>query len=369
MKSWRGPLLLVILALGLVGADRALRWARAAADSPAAGAEWIWARMPGEAGAPMAFFAVKDFELDFEIASADLRIVADEEYLVTLNGRTVAVGSYLTFADPDAPSLASYSVGNLLRPVNRLLVELRSARGAGGLLFKLVISGTAGERAEVVSDGSWRIVRRFEESVRRFGGPLGSEAALVWGAQPAGRWGLPETVVQTWTLRALQNGRLRPLVPAVRQGRHGSPWRVAPRWGTRPLGPWARLDFGRVRTGYLNLHFADSEASHGFVFYDLRRPPEGLVGYGDVVLRIAGRNRWTASRPASFRFVTLTGIPAVTRAEVVPVNPDKVAELLPRQPRSSLFGVEREKTLVSPVEDEIRSQLEGVPGLARRKEG
>ena len=70
---------------------------------------------------------------------------------------------------------------------------------------------------------------------------LGSEAALVWGAQPAGRWGLPETVVQTWTLRALQNGRLRPLVPAVRQGRHGSPWRVAPRWGTRPLGPWARL--------------------------------------------------------------------------------------------------------------------------------
>lgn len=369
MKSWRGPLVLVLLTLALVGADRLLRWARALEDSPAAGAEWIWSPMHGEPGAPMAFFAVKDFDLDFEVASADLRILADEEYLVILNGRTVGVGSYLALPDGDAPSLSSYPVVDVLRRANRLLIELRSARGAGGLLFKLTISGTAGERTEVVSDGSWRVVRRFHAALPRPGARLRGEKAVVWGSQPAGRWGLAESMVPALTLRSLQNGRRRPPVPAVRHAKHGSPWRVAPPWGTRKLGSWARFDFGRVRTGYLKLQFANAKAGRGFVFYDLRRPPQGLGGYDDVVLKIAGREHWTASRPASFRFVTLVGMPAVTRAEVIPVNPDKAAGLLAREPRSSLFGVERKKTLVSPVEDEIRSQLEGVPGLARRKEG
>ncbi len=317
----------------------------------------------------MAFFAVKDFELDFEVAGADLRILADEEYVLRLNGHTVGVGSYLALAEPESPSLASYAVGGILRDVNRLVVELRSARGAGGLLLRLEITGTAGERVDIVSDGSWRIFRRFDESLSRPGRRLRGEEPVVWGPQPAGRWGSPATAVETLTLRGLQGGRPRRLLRPERLGSHGSPWRLAERWRARRLGAWARVDFGSVRTGYLNLRFADSRASRGFVFYELRRPPQGLGGYDDVVLRISGRKQWTASRPASFRFVTLAGMRNLTGAEIVPVDPEKAAGLLDRESRPSLFGIERKKTLVSPIEDEVRRKLQRVPGIARRKEG
>ncbi|MDH3404753.1 MAG: hypothetical protein OES32_14180 [Acidobacteriota bacterium] len=364
MKRWRSLLLVAATALVLIAARQVLRRAGSPAAAAAPGAEWIWAETRGEAGAPAAFFAVKDFALDFPVTHAELRIVADEEFRATLNGRDFGAGSY-----PESGALAAYSVGDVLGRRNRLLVELRSARGAGGLLAWLDVSGRGGRRQTVVSDGTWRVVRRFDESLPRPGSRFRGEPPRVWGPQPTGRWGRPTAVVDTLSLRGLQNGAWRPAVPAVRLGRHGAPWRVARPRATRPLGPWVRFDFGRERTGYLTLRFADRDSGRGFVYYELRRPPDGLAGYGDVVLRIAGRDHWTASRPAKFRFVTVAGMPAVTRVEVIPVNPDKVAGLLAREPLPSLLGIERRGTLVSPVEDEIRGQLEGVPGLARRKEG
>jgi hypothetical protein len=53
----------------------------------------------------------------------------------------------------------------------------------------------------------------------------------------------------------------------------------------------------------------------------------------------------------------------------VPVLPHLVGDLMERPVVRPLFSIERELTLVSPVENEVRGKLEGVAGLAGRKEG
>ena len=121
------------------------------ADLPTGDAEWIWAELPDRLPTPLAFYAVRDFTLDAvpgagggeaaggaaasgvpDPGAAELRLLADEEYVVWLNGQRIGSNRYR----PGAP-LDVYRVGDLLLPgPNRLIVELRSSRGrrrtAGG---------------------------------------------------------------------------------------------------------------------------------------------------------------------------------------------------------------------------------------------
>ena len=135
------------------------------------------------------------------------------------------------------------------------------------------------------------------------------------------------------------------------------------------MGRWVTFDFGRVRTGFVNLNFADRMPSNGFLYYGQHRPKEGIEDPDEVIMRIAGRSHWTSAAPAHFRFITVVGATDVIRAEVVPVVPSLADELVAREPIDPLFGVDRSLTLVSPLENEVRGKLEGIPGLARRKEG
>ena len=195
------------------------------------------------------------------------------------------------------------------------------------------------------------------------------EPVRVWGTPPTGRWEASGYVHRALTLRRLQGGReLRP-EPATRLQFLGEKWQPLEQFGVEPLGPWVTFDFGRERTGFVNLNFADTKASNGFLFYGIHRPRQGLENPDEVIMRIAGRSHWTSAAPAHFRFVTVVGAPQVTRAEVVPVAPQLADELVAREPVDPLFGVDRSLTLVSPVENEIRRKLEGIPGLAGRKEG
>ena len=353
-------LLAVVVLLGarqlLVATDRA----QASAN---AGAAWIWGLPRGEHGAPTAIFAAKDFELPFKPLRAEIEITADEEYHLMVNGRGVAAGRYRGRLD-------AYPIGRILRRGgNRIVVELRSARGVGGLLVRLHVSGANGQSATIVSDGSWRIMRRF---VRGFSRPTSAhwgEPVRVWGTPPTGRWEASGTVHRALTLRRLQGGReLRP-EPALRGQLLGEKWRTIQEFGSEPLGQWVTFDFGRLRTGFVNLNFADQRASHGFLYYGQHRPRAGIENPDEVIMRIAGRSFWTSAAPANFRFITVVGAPAMIRAEIVPVDPELADELVAREPIDPLLGVDRSLTLVSPVEHEIRGKLEGIPGLAGREEG
>ncbi|MCZ6507276.1 MAG: hypothetical protein O7A04_04405 [Acidobacteria bacterium] len=365
MTNRRVLWLLPLTALVLIGARQSVHWVRHADTGPAAGAEWIWAHARGEPGTPMAFFAVKDFELAFKPRTAELRILADEEYHVTLNGRGLAAGRYR-----DGNGLDAYPVGRALeRGWNRIFVELRSVRGVGGMLLRLDASGADGQSVTVVSDGSWRILRRFDPDAVRPGHSQYSEDPVVWGVQPAGRWGLRRAAPRALTMLRLQGKRRRRPVPAKAIRLQGHRWLEVEPGGREPLGPWVSFDFRSERVGFLNLHFADAEASTAYVYYGLRRPREGLGEHDDVIIRANGRALWTACAPARFRFVTIVGASAVAAAGVLAIEADLAAGLLEARPRLGLFGFESPPTLVSPVEDEVRRKLEGVAGFARRERG
>jgi len=361
--SRRYVLAFLLAVVALVAAREFLVAKERAEASANAGAEWIWSPPRGRPGMPVVMFAAKDFELDFKPVRAELEIAGDEEYHLMVNGRGVAAGRYRSRLD-------AYPVGNILRlGANRLLVELRSARGVGGLLVRLHVSGAEGRSTTIVSDGSWRVMRRYVQGVSRPTSATWGEPVRVWGAPPTGRWPASTKVHRALTLRRLQGGRARRPMPAWRNQQPGHRWLPAEEFGTEPLGPWVTFDFGRPRTGFVNLNFADNQASNSFLFYGLRRPKEGLDNPDEVVIRSGGRAHWTSAAPAKFRFITVVGAPQVTRAEVVPVVEALASELVARQPVEPLFGVDRSLTLMSPVEYEIRRKLESIPSLARRKEG
>ncbi|MFY9819992.1 MAG: hypothetical protein WAM82_01330, partial [Thermoanaerobaculia bacterium] len=138
---------LVVLALAL--AARALPEARAR-RLPTAEAQWIWKSLDWDDHQPAAFYVLRDFDLAATPAAARLLVTADEEYVLTLNGRRIGAGAFQPGAVLDV-----YDAGPLLLPgANRLMVEVRSARGAGGLLASLV---DGAGRMLVGTDGRWRI--------------------------------------------------------------------------------------------------------------------------------------------------------------------------------------------------------------------
>jgi hypothetical protein len=357
--------LLPLTVLVLIGAGQTVRWVRHTATGPTAGAQWIWAHPRGEPGTPMAFFAVKDFELSFRPREAELRLLADEEYHVTLNGWGLATGRYR-----DGEGVDAYPVGKALkRGRNRIFVELRSGRGAGGMLLRLDVSGAGGQSATVSSDESWRILRRFDPEATQPGHSQYSEDPVVWGEQPAGRWGQRREATRALTLLRLQGKQGGRPVAARRIRLQAHRWLEVEPLAREALGPWVSFDFASERVGFLSLHFADAETSTGYVYYGLRRPPQGLGEPEDIIIRAFGRERWTSSAPARFRFVTIVGAPAVAAAEVLPVDPSLAADRMGGRPQGGLFGVETPPILVSPVEDEVRRKLEGVAGFTGREKG
>ncbi|HSS75943.1 MAG TPA: hypothetical protein VLV54_04285, partial [Thermoanaerobaculia bacterium] len=164
-RRW-GALALIttLVVLGLALATRVLPGARAR-SLPTASAQWIWKDVEWDDHQPTAFYVLRDFDLPVLPSSARLLVTADEEYVLTLNGRQVGAGAFQPGAVLDV-----YEVGPLLLPgANRLMVEVRSARGAGGLLASLV---DAGGRLLVGTDDRWRIFPNYELGLARGWLPL-----------------------------------------------------------------------------------------------------------------------------------------------------------------------------------------------------
>ncbi len=370
MKSRPYLTTLVLLAIALVTAHWILRSLEIRPGVHEA--RWIWAEQRDEQGTPMAFFAVRDFDLDFEPTAATLWVAADEEYQVGLNSDAFGVGR-LTHSEGGAVVIDHYRVEDVLEVgSNQLAIEARSSRGAGGLMAHLDVEGANGERWRLSTDEAWRIVRGAPAEGRF---PPGGEEPVVWGRAPSGRWAkLDSSGDETLTLGALQGERrIRPQL-AERWRRPREPWQKAEGYLAPRIGPWVTFDFGRERTGFVNLKYDDGQSSAGrpgvgFLYYSRHEPKDGLEHPDEVILRVRGRTNWAPSRPATFRFVTAIGSPSIVAAEILPVDPRIAAERLLRPTPGSLFGVDRKKTLMSPAEHELRRQLEGFPGLAGRKEG
>ena len=349
MRASRRALAVVLVfvaCLGLALGVRALR-SRGVARLPTGEAAWIWAPL-GRTVEPLAFYAARDVDLAAPPARARLLAAADEEYVLYLNGRRVGSGGTGSAGAGRRPGLDAYEVAPLLVPgANRLVAELRSGRGAGGFLARL--SDGSG-RTLAATDGAWRIVRRYRPGLVRGWLPLAGpsapegEAAAVWSRPPAGRWGVPGPLAEQPLFAGGEP--VRALRPAVQ---------VALR------GPGLRhVDLGREVLGYLVLEVAPRSRRQLAL---LRLDPES----SPIPCVVApGAPLWTDVRPRRLRAFAVEGDLDLLGARVYPAPASAGPLLLAGAPRQGLRGLLglAAPSLATPVEDEVRRELQRLAGVA-----
>jgi hypothetical protein len=312
-----------LVVLGL--AERAARVLVSRRVLPTAGAEWIWAPGALERSEGLAFYAVRDFELSAPPDRARVHLLADEAYILYVNGRRVGSGGYFSGAPLD-----TYALDGMLRPGwNRVAVELRSRRGAGGLLLALFAEG---ERPAVVRSGrDWRIFHDATGVVEGTRPLEDGEPALVWQSPPTGGWGVPRLAPERSTFDRVvvaEEGRLdaAPLEP-----------RTAPRPVTEDGSPLLS-DFGRPVSGYLLFEGLAALPRRLRIEVGLERG-----GGEDIdVLLADGQSDWSTAEVRTLRFVGSPLLPEGAHLSVVGVDPafaKQDAERAVRR-REGVFGVE-----------------------------
>ncbi len=353
MRAWLALGLLVFVAALATHFRPALR----ARSLPTASAQWIWQPFDARDHTPAVFYAARDFELAAPPPRARLLITADKEYIVTLNGKRIGAGAFSsrqpsgqTSDQPEAP-LDVYEVGPLLLPGrNRLLVELRSDRGAGGLLASLADEATG--RQLVGTDGSWRILPRHELGLVRGWSPIqGGSPALCWGYPPIGRWGSPRIGAP----RPLLTEQLGPPQTAVLMRPVPLPGGMAD--GRQP-GASLLYDWGRPVEGHLTLAVPPArENGMALLFLGDDLPPDPLAARPTAAVLIqAGQRDWMDALPRRFRYALLVGLAKPAVAAVLPVPAGAVSSPRPADPR--VFGIQG-PPLRTPVEDEVWGKLQG----------
>ncbi|HVG09939.1 MAG TPA: hypothetical protein VNM67_19715 [Thermoanaerobaculia bacterium] len=361
-RYWLRMSVLLVLAMALLTfGTRAVSAIVARLTLPTGGAQWIWVERERTDRSPAAFYAVRDFFLDAVPPEARLLATADPEYVLTLNGKRIGAGQYV----PPVAKLDAYEVGDLLQVGgNRLIVELRSDRGAGGFLASIQ---DGDGKTLVRTDGDWRIFKRHHFGLLRGWLPLGpsggleSEPAFSWGLPPIGRWGRPEA------------GPLRPRLSELIHGQPVSGTRLAappiPALPPTSARRMALFDWGREVTGYLVLQMPPEDGLRTALFFTGIRVPDPLRERpAGAVLAMTGRRSWMDVRPRRFRYALVIGDRPLA-ARVLQVDPARAAGYLedgvPKM--KGVFGIEP-PPLRTPVQDEIWRELQRVPGVRGRKE-
>lgn len=365
-RAWIVRSLLLLLGiLTVAGVLRIVeRGVRAAALSlvlPTGPGRWIWASSRVTDGGPIAFFAVRDFEIGAAPERARLFAVADEGYLAFLNGHLVGGGNLTA----GGGAVDAYEVAPFLRAgPNRLVAELRSSRGVGAFLAALEIEGA--EPRRIVTDGEWRIFWQVRRKLLDGTDAVeGGARVRVWGAPPVGRWGAPWRIRELPVFEALSSAQEEPLLPAVVLGwREGEGWVPLPGPSRFVSGEGAVLfDWGKEVTGYLGLRFKDSQPVTARIHVGGDRPDPFQRSPDIVLAGVPGRRSWHDVRPRRLRYAMVLGLEGVAvEGRVFPTDPVASAALLePEVGRRGAFGLEPPR-LRAPVEHEVRGELEGVPG-------
>ncbi|MGN6185617.1 MAG: hypothetical protein ACTHQM_18415, partial [Thermoanaerobaculia bacterium] len=145
-------------------------------------ARWIWAQHSMSAGAPVAFFAARDFELPENRIFTQIKVLGDPEYTLYINGQKVA--GQLVGEDR---KIQLYEISDLVKTGrNRVVIGVRAAQGFGGLIASIDIGPET--RNWIVSDSSWRIYRRWDEALLARDLDTGWETPMIIGEPPIGRW-------------------------------------------------------------------------------------------------------------------------------------------------------------------------------------
>lgn len=305
---------------------------------PAHGACWIWAPGPTDAREPVGFYLVREFELE-RAPPAWISISADESYSLSLNGRHVGANRYSEDGRVDR-----YEVTDLLRAGgNRLVVEVRSSRGIGGLLASLVGEETDGRRRPLlVSDGDWLVFRRFDRAWYRAETLTGGEVPRVWERPPTGRWRVREAAVDRPP--AFRPGerahRIGPTRVRHRQAERWVPLSQGPRQRFPRVGDQVLLDWGRPVEGFLFLDLPSDENPPALLYLGLEPPDPDENPPDEVMIFIPGQRQWRDLNPRRFRYALLIGARPEKQVEVRLLG-SRLARVLglPRVSGAGVFGI------------------------------
>lgn len=155
-------------------------------------AKWIWAQHPLNANAPLAFFAAREFSLPEKRAITHLKILADPEYTIYVNGQPVISRR----AGDGKRSLDVIDLAPIVKTGrNRIVVAVRAPQGFGGLIASIDLA--AENAAWLVTDERWNIYRRWDPAILTRDLPAEAQRPMVIGEPPVGQWDfLPQRGVQ-----------------------------------------------------------------------------------------------------------------------------------------------------------------------------
>lgn len=348
----RRPLLFfagfALLALLAGAAESGWAVLRSKISEPSLGARWIWAHDAGRTGMPRTFYAARDFELPEGVERAWLSIAADETYVLWVNGRAVGSGFWNEGPPRHGKAADLYELSDWLeRGKNRLVVELRSSSGAGGLLANLFL----GDREQPVlrTDGDWRIFRKAEPRLLRGLAAIeeieGGERPKLWQWPPTGRWRLDRVAARP-DLRPEDPLHYRALCPRrLRFPGAGASWSelpASPACDAPDVSDLSLWDFGEVVDGVLEmgldpfeeplpalLHFFTEEPGHDL---NQRRP--------EVILQAApGAWSWRDSAVRRFRYLAIVGARPEAFLRVLPASAEQQKAYAPPAPPQGVFGL------------------------------
>ncbi len=145
-------------------------------------AQWIWARHQMSRGIPVAFFAVRDFELPANRYYTRIKVAGDPEYTLYFNGREVGGRRFGEVGD----ALDVFDVTQLAKTGhNRIVIAARSTNGVGGVIASLDLSPET--ENYIVTDANWKIFRTWDAAL-----PVSdvgaAEHPMMLGEPPVGRW-------------------------------------------------------------------------------------------------------------------------------------------------------------------------------------
>jgi hypothetical protein len=173
--------LLLVLAVAVAAGAAAHGAGRARQDArllTTGGARWIWWTNDLGEPRPVRFRAFKSFSLPSAPAASRARVFADGTWTLWINEEKVGSGEQ----KPGDRLRTVEASGHLRAGENRLVLEVESATGAGGILFALDADG---RNNLLVSDATWRVARSEEEA------RAGGRPAIVWGRPPMHPWKYP----------------------------------------------------------------------------------------------------------------------------------------------------------------------------------
>ena len=307
-----------------------------------ADAKWIWAPGAASRTEPVAFYAVRDFSLDDADRELELLLAVDEEYLVWINGVLLGAGALQGDGRLDRWSVPT---ATLREGANRVAVEARSRRGAGGLL---AAARHDGRTIFVSGDEGWRVFAAHRPGIVAGWTPL--DLGLVpksWQFPPTGRWRATES-------------------PRERAAATTTPSADAARWAesldrveTRLLGagamgedvwePATLIDFGTSVSGQLEL-WLDVDPRIAYRFdVSIETPPLGDVEEAflehriqlpgtAVVVPMGQRSWWRDVSVRQLRWVRVRGA-VVLAARVTPAaGAEPASAVVP----AGLLGIERQ---------------------------